>query len=64
MPLPQAKCEERDRLQADYGTSVSLWIKAGGTEPHRMSTPAALSAKKDIDDTAKRLIEHRDEHGC
>jgi hypothetical protein len=62
--VEQTKCEERDRLQDDYGDAVSLWMQAGGSERRRMSSPAALAAKKDLDHIAELLIDHRDEHGC
>ena len=58
------ECEERDRLQAAYSGAVSLWMNVGGTDPERMSLPVVIAAKKDLDDVAKQLIDHRADHGC
>jgi hypothetical protein len=60
----QRECEERDRLQDEYRAAISLWTKAGGTDPQLMDRPAALAAKKDLDHIAKLLINHRQHHGC
>jgi hypothetical protein len=62
--VEQPKCEERDRLQGDYGDAVALWIQSGGAEPQRISNASAMAAKKDLDQSAKLLIDHRQEHGC
>jgi hypothetical protein len=58
------KCEDRDRLQDEYRGAVALWIKTGGSDPHRMSLPSAIAAKKDLDHIAQQLIDHRVNHGC
>jgi hypothetical protein len=61
---PLSDCEEFDKLRAAYEASVDLWINAGGADPEKMDTPKAVAAKKHLDETAAKLVDHRRQHGC
>lgn len=56
--------DEVDRLRVAYVSAVSLWAVVGGADPDTMHLPKAVAAKKDLDEVAGKLLNHREQHGC
>jgi hypothetical protein len=57
-------CADLNTLRGGYIAAVSRWYDVGGADPNLMHLPEAVAAKKNLDEVATRLIDHRKQHGC
>ncbi len=55
-------CIVCDGLREEYTSAVALWADVGGADAETMHLPKAVAAKKQLDEVAGALLDHRSQH--